>query len=206
MKSRPCLRTTRTGHLFQGRYKSILIQKDSHLLEMSRYIVLNPVWAGAVERPADWSWSSYRATLGIGRPHPCLSTEWILKQFSRGIGKARKEYRKFVLREIGNESIWAEVKGRVFLGGVAFLEGLIDHLKKHKDTPEIPKSQRFLARPELPKIFAEGVLRDRSRRDEKVEEAVERHGYTQRELADFLGLHFTSVSRMMNQRINMQRK
>jgi predicted transcriptional regulator len=61
-------------------------------------------------------------------------------------------------------------------------------------------------RPELGKIFTGGVLRDRGRRDQKVEEAVERHGYTQREVADFLGLHFTSVSRIMNQRSKMKRK
>jgi len=86
------------------------------------------------------------------------------------------------------------------------VEGLIDHLRKQKDIPEIPKNQRFVNRPELGKIFTEGVLRDRGRRDQRVEEAVERHGYTQREVADFLGLHFTSVSRIMNQRSKVQRK
>jgi len=199
-------RHRRAGHLFQGRYKAILIQKDSHLPEVSRYIVLNPVRAGGVERPGDWPWSSYRAMGGRKRPHRCLSTEWILKQFSGDRGKAQKEYRKFVLGGIGKGSIWAGVKGQVFLGGVAFVEGLIDHLGKHKDIPEIPKNQRFVNRPELGKIFTERVLRDRGRRDQKVEEAVERHGYSQREVADFLGLHFTSVSRIMNQRSKMQRK
>jgi len=72
--------------------------------------------------------------------------------------------------------------------------------------PEIPRNPRFANWPELGKILTEGVLRDRGQRDQKVEEAVERHGYTQREVADFLGLHFTSVSRIMNQRSKMQRK
>jgi len=83
------------------------------------------------------------------------------------------------------------------------VEGLIDHLRKHKDIPEIPKSQRFVNRPELGKIFTKGALRERGRRNEKVEETVERYGYTQREVADFLGLHFTSVSRIMNQKSKM---
>jgi hypothetical protein len=144
--------------------------------------------------------------VGRKRPHPSLSTEWILKQFSGDRGKGQKEYRKFVREGIGKGSIWAGVKGQVFLGGVTFVEGLIDHLRKQKDIPEIPKNQRFVNRPELGKIFTEGVLRDRGRRDQRVEEAVERHGYTQREVADFLGLHFTSVSRIMNQRSKMQRK
>jgi putative transposase len=199
-------RHQRSGHLFQGRYKAILIQKDSHPVEVSRYIVLNPVRAGAVERPGDRPWSSYRAMAGTGKVHPCLSAEWILGQFSADRGKAQKEYRRFVLEGIGKGSIWAELKGQVFLGGVAFVEGFIDHLKIHREIPEIPKNQRFVNQPELGKIFTEEVLRDRAWRDRKVEEAVEHHGYTQRQVADFLGLHFTSVSRIMNERTKMQRK
>jgi REP element-mobilizing transposase RayT len=59
----------RVGHLFQGRYKGILIQKDSHLLEVCRYVVLNPVRAKAVKKPEQWRWSSYQATAGIEKPH-----------------------------------------------------------------------------------------------------------------------------------------
>ena len=86
------------------------------------------------------------------------------------------------------------------------MEGFIDHLNIHREIPEIPKNQRFVNQPELGKIFTEEVLRDRAWRDRKVEEAVEHHGYTQRQVADFLGLHFTSVSRIMNERTKMQRK
>lgn len=86
------------------------------------------------------------------------------------------------------------------------MERLIDHLKKRKNIPEIPKKQRFANRRELAEIFTEGVLRDRGRRDKKVEEAVEQHGYTQRQVADFLGFHFTSVSRIISQRNRMKRK
>jgi len=85
-------------------------------------------------------------------------------------GRPKKEYGKFVREGMGKGSIWAELKGQVFLGGVAFVEGLMDHLKKHKDIPEIPKNQRFVNRRELGKIFTEEVLRDRGRRDQKVEE------------------------------------
>ena len=65
----------RTGHLFQGRYKAILIQKDSHLLEVCRYVVLNPVRAKMIEKPEEWKWSSYLATAGKTKPHPCLTTD-----------------------------------------------------------------------------------------------------------------------------------
>jgi len=76
----------RAGHLFQGRYKSIVIQKDSHLLEVCRYVVLNPVRAKMVEKPEAWKWSSYRATAGRESSHPCLTVDWMLGQFS-GRGK-----------------------------------------------------------------------------------------------------------------------
>lgn len=186
----------RTGHLFQGRYKAILIQKDSHLLEVCRYIVLNPVRAGMVERPGDWKWSSYRATAGREKPHPSLTVDWILGQFGRARGKAEKEYKQFVSWGIGGKSIWAAVKGQALLGENEFVDGLIDHLRKHKDIPDIPKSQRYLNRPPLEKIFPESILQDKNARDKKIVEAVEKHGYKQREVADYLGMYFTSVSRI----------
>ena len=90
----------RTGHLFQGRYKSILIQKDSHLLEVCRYVVLNPVRAKMVEAPEAWKWSSYRATAGREAAIPALpwSGCW---DSSAGRGqRQRQEYR--TIRRMGD--------------------------------------------------------------------------------------------------------
>ena len=190
-------RHSRVGHLFQGRFKAILIQKDSHLLEVCRYVVLNPVRAQVVERPGDWKWSSYRATSGKENPHPCLTRDWILGQFSKQRVKAGNEYQQFVNQGIGKESIWIDVKGQAILGEDEFVDDLIDHLRKHKDIPDIPKSQRYVSRPSLVKIFTEGILRDKNKRDRKIVEAVEKYGYRQREVADHLGMYFTSVSRIM---------
>jgi len=69
------MRHKRAGHIFQGRYKAILVQKESHLLTVCRYVVLNPVRAKTVEKPEEWKWSSYRATVGSGKTHPCLTNE-----------------------------------------------------------------------------------------------------------------------------------
>ena len=187
----------RTGHLFQGRYKSILIQKDSHLLEVCRYVVLNPVRAKMAEVPEAWKWSSYRATAGRETGHPCLTKEWVLGQFSGKRAAAEKEYRKFVGWGIG-KSIWHEVRGQALLGEEAFIDKLVDHLRKHEHVPEISRSQRYAHRPVLDKIFSTAVLRDRQKRDRKIAEAVEKHGYTQRAIADHLGMHFTYVSQIMN--------
>ncbi|NTW60110.1 MAG: addiction module toxin RelE [Nitrospirae bacterium] len=187
----------RSGHLFQGRYKSILIQKDSHLLEVCRYVVLNPVRAKMVEAPALWKWSSYRATAGRESAHPCLTTDWVLGQFNGKRGKAEKEYRQFVQWGIG-KSVWHEVRGQAILGEEAFADKLADHLRKHKDVPEITRSQRFVNRPALDAIFTPRVLKDKERRNRKIAEAVEKYGYTQRAIADHLGMHFTYISRIMN--------
>ena len=188
----------RVGHLFQGRYKAILIQKDSHLLEVCRYVILNPVRARMVERPEEWKWSSYLATAGKTRPHSCLTTDWVLGQFSGKRGKAEQEYRKFIQWGIGQKSIWSEVRGQALLGEEGFVDKFVDHLKKHKDIPEISRSQRYAHRPPLEKLFSAAVKGDLRKRRVAIIKAVEQYGYRQQELASHLGLHYSSVSRIMS--------
>ncbi len=196
----------RTGHLFQGRYKAILIQKDSHLLEVCRYVVLNPVRAKMVERPEDHAWSSYRATAGKADAHLCLTTDWVLRQFSGKRGKAEKEYRKFVSWGIGKPTIWTEVRGQALLGEDGFMDQLVDRLKKHKDIPEIPRSQRYATRPALPVLFPDGIVNDRRRLRKRLSEAVERHGYRQSEIARQVGVHYSTISRWLRETENARRK
>jgi REP-associated tyrosine transposase len=187
----------RIGHLFQGRFKAILIQKDSHLLEVCRYTVLNPLRAKMVQRPDDYAWSSYLATAGKAKPHPCLTIDWVLGQFSGKREKAEKEYRQFVQWGIGRKTIWTEVRGQALLGEDDFVDKLSGHLKKHKDIQDIPRSQRFAARPPLEKIFSESIAENKQKRDKMIVQAVEKHGYLQSEIARHLGLHPGSVSRLV---------
>jgi REP element-mobilizing transposase RayT len=187
----------RSGHLFQGRYKAILIQKDSHLLEVSRYVVLNPVRAGIVKNPEDWTASSYRATTGIENPHSCLTTDWILAQFGTKQSGATKQYRRFVLEGIGKESIWTDVKGQILLGKEDFLNEFIGYVKGYEDIREIPKSQRLLNRPALQTLFTEEIMGDKKKRNQTIKKAVGEYGYTQKEIAHHIGLHYTSVSRLI---------
>jgi len=193
-------RHRRVGHLFQGRYKAILIQKDSHLLEVCRYVVLNPVRAHLVEDPGQWRWSSYGATAGREKLPACLTTGWVLGQFSSKRRKAEREYREYVHRGIGKASIWAGVRGQAILGEDDFVDRLTEYLGRHKDVPEIPKSQRYATRPALEKIFNGSIVSDKPKRDRVIREAVEKFGYTQRAVADYLGFHFTYVSRILNER------
>jgi REP element-mobilizing transposase RayT len=193
-------RHNRVGHLFQGRYKAILIQKDSHLLEVCRYLVLNPVRAKAVKKPEQWKWSSYQTTAGIEKPHPCLTTEWILNQFGSARRIAEKAYREFVEDGMKQESIWKAVRAQSILGEEEFTATLTDYLRGKKDIAELPKSQRYIDRPSLEIIFSKSILKDISKRNKKISEAVQRHGYRQREVADYLEMHFTSISRILRER------
>ncbi len=186
----------RTGHIFQGRYKAILIQKDSHLLEVCRYVVLNPVRANMVKKPEDYQWSSYLSTAGKMKPHPCLTTDWVLGQFSGKRGKAEKEYRQFVSWGIGQKTIWAEVRGQALLGEDGFVEKLADYLKKRRDIPEIPRSQRYAHRPSLEKLFSDEVQRNQEKRRRAIVKAVEQYGYRQAEISNHLGLHYSTISRI----------
>lgn len=84
------------GHLFQGRFHSVLVESPWHLLELSRYIVLNPVGAGLCGHPREWRWSSYRGTEGSEAPLPLLTVDWLLGQFGRRSEQAREAFRAFV--------------------------------------------------------------------------------------------------------------
>ncbi len=98
-------RKKRMGHLFQGRYKALLVDREAYLLELVRYIHLNPVRARLVEEPLDYPWSGHRAYLGKEQV-PWLSTDWVLSQFDDRLGIARRRYRAFVRR--GSEEGYRE--------------------------------------------------------------------------------------------------
>jgi REP-associated tyrosine transposase len=138
----------RRGHFFEGRFRSILVQKESHLLELHRYIVLNPVRAKLADRAGDWKWSSYRATAGIDEAPVWLETDWTLSQFGRGRAAARKAFARFVAegRDSGREIEEIERKG--YVGDQDFGKSIRRRLEG-KDIPdEIPLRFRT-ARPEV---------------------------------------------------------
>ncbi|MFC2099771.1 transposase [Candidatus Bipolaricaulota bacterium] len=183
------------GHVFQGRFKSILIERESHLLETARYIVLNPMRAKMVDHPRQWRWSSYCATSGeIGAPG-CLSIDWLLAQFHAQRKQARLEYRRFV--EDGDDiRLWEGLVGGLLLGSDSFCERLEPLLTDVALSKEIPRIERTLAQPTLRDLFKE-VGNSRTRRNVLIHEAVRRHGYTQKRVGDHLGLHYASVGRIV---------
>jgi len=129
------------GHLFQGRYKSILCDRDCYLLELVRYIHLNPVRSKLVRDALDYPWSSHRIYLGKGAGHEeFVQREWILSQFSRKASEALRRYKEFVLDGIGTghrEDLYA-VKEQRYLGDEQFVE----HIARRTEI-EQPRSIRM---------------------------------------------------------------
>ena len=147
-------RHERVGHLFQGRFRSILVERESHLLELIRYVVLNPVRAGLVQDVADWRWSSYRATAGIAPAPEWLEVSWTLAQFGKGAA-SRVGYRGFVAQaRRSGHAPWKALAGQIFLGGDEFLERVRRMIALTPRSAEIPTSQRTPTRPSLAAILA----------------------------------------------------
>ncbi|MBM9603180.1 REP-associated tyrosine transposase [Desulfopila inferna] len=189
----------RVGHVFQGRYKAILVEKESHLLEVCRYVVLNPVRAGMVSKPAEWEWSSYTSTAFTGTAPKYLCIDWVLRQFSEDKTAARQQYRQFVAEGLQDkqEHFWKKLVGQIILGSEKFVAMLEEHIEDKQEIGEIPRSQRFPGRPSLDRIFAGIANASRQRRKLLIAETHIKYGYTLKEIADFLGIHYTTVSKIV---------
>ena len=115
-------RHQRVGHLLQGRFKSLVVERDAYLLELCRYVVLNPVRAGMVATPQEWPWSSYGATAGLRTAPAWLDAAGVLRLFDPHQDVARQAYTRFVTDGIGGPSPWSQIAGQIFLGSPTFLE------------------------------------------------------------------------------------
>jgi REP element-mobilizing transposase RayT len=188
-------RHTRTGHVLEGRFKAILVEKEVHLLELARYVVLNPVRRMAARSARDWRWSSYRATAGIVDAPDFLTTSWILAQLHRSRCRALELYREFVKQGRGVD-VWTELRGGILLGSDRFAAKLKPWLSASAALKEVPRRERLAARPSLEKLFSK--VRDKKARDRQIHAAVRVHEYTLQAVADFLGLHYSTISTIAN--------
>lgn len=190
-------RHRRVGHIFQGRFKAILVERDSYLLELCRYVVLNPVRAKIVTHPAAYAWSSYRAMTGAAPFPEWLYTDWLLSQFGNSRSTARRRYGQFVLEGIDSHSPWGDLKGQVLLGTEAFVQHLLPLIDKKGDLNEIPKAQRLMHRPELKDIFTTKIRREKKLRDSGIRKAYLEFGYSMASIARELEIHYSTVSKII---------
>ncbi len=149
------LKHNRRGHLFQGRFKSILIDEDVYLKQLSRYIHLNPLRAKLVKDPSDYLWSSYREFVGKARAHSWLETKWLLRQFGRKKRDAIKNYRDFVekidFNTLGNPE--KELTGGYILGSADFVQWIKEtYLSSRSDEKEIPQLKKLKPTIDIEKI------------------------------------------------------
>ena len=141
----------RAGHLFQGRYKAFIVDKENYLLELSRYIHLNPVKAGMVEKPEDYLWSSYRDYIYGDRKGALSEVDDTLFLFSRRRAVAALRYREFVNAGIGKESPIKEAVGSI-LGGEEFRKRIFKYVKHNADRAEIPDIKKIEKRHAISEI------------------------------------------------------
>lgn len=146
------------GHLFQGRYKAILCQRDAYVLELVRYIHLNPVRAGIVDTPDDFSWSSHQVY--IGRLHqPFVERDLILKMLSEDELTEERVYSQFIRDGIrkGPQDPFDNVVDRLFLGDIEFVSELKKRIKGQERTTSKNKD-KYRKGLEEPVIIREKTL------------------------------------------------
>lgn len=180
----------RVGHLFQGRFKGILVERDSYLLELARYVVLNPVRAGIVQTPGDWPWSSYPATVDEAPVPPFLETDWVLRAFADHRTEAVVAYRRFVADGVGAPSPWRELKSQIYLDSEAFVERMQALIDPNRPLRDIPKRQQHALAKPLDDFASRYPDRDRA-----LAEAYRSGAYSLQAIAEHFGVSRMTVSR-----------
>lgn len=167
----------RVGHLFQGRYRAIVVDRDAYLLELSRYVHLNPVRAGLADRPEKYRWSSYLGYIRKREEVPWIDYRLVLSQCGGGRKRIRREYKRFVERGY-EENAGSPLSGlycQVMLGTEGFVERVKGFVRGKAVSEEIVERSQLKDRPgaeEILRLVAEkygeepGALRRRGRNKE----------------------------------------
>jgi putative transposase len=140
----------RSGHLYGGRFKAFLIEKETYLTEVLRYVVLNPVRAKMVERPEEYRWSSYRATAGLEAAPEWLDLGAALAPFAPDNELAQTYYREFVAQKIdSDERLWDRVINGIYLGSHSWAKSIRKWIESKPRSTDHPKKQRAIGRPKM---------------------------------------------------------
>ncbi|MEQ1667426.1 MAG: transposase [Sulfuriferula sp.] len=179
----------RVGHVFQGRYKAILVERDSYLLELARYVVLNPLRARMIAQLEDWQWSSYLATCGQVAGNTWLQTDWILGQFGQDRVRAIAGYVQFVHEGARLPSVWAQLQGQIYLGSADFVRNMQAQIDKRPSLAEIPRTQRRVLSQPLSEFAANYPPKEAMAR------AYLAGQHTMQSIAQHFQVHYATVSR-----------
>lgn len=176
------------GHLFQGRYKALLVEKESYLLELSRYVVLNPLRANMVESLADWPWSSYALMFSQAGTPPWLNSDGLLGYFGTQREQALQAYQAFIMQGKGLPSPLLHTRNQMLLGEKMFVD---QHKLAQRETlRELSKAHRKALALSLDAYRAHNPDRDQA-----MAAAYHSGAYTMAEIGHHFGVHYMTVSR-----------
>jgi putative transposase len=148
-------RHKRCGHLFQGRFDAVLVEKESYFRELLRYVVLNPVRAKMVARPEDYRWSSYRSTAGLDVAEDWLDVTSILDLFDDDPVVATRQYQELVLARVeGSECLWDNLFGGIYLGTESWAKRMRTIVESRPRSTDHPKAHRAVGRPKMSTIVS----------------------------------------------------
>ena len=206
----------RSGHLFQGRYRATLVDIDEYAKELSRYIHLNPIRAGIVDKPEQYRWSSYLYYIGQEKPPEWLFRDFILNYFGKNFSDAQRRYRNFVDAMVGKDykSPLNGVVASTILGSLDFIKEIKDnYLKNKKVDRNVPALKELSKRPSIEEIIkeVEAVFGQDRALSRKVK-LYFCHRYTGTKLKE-IGMHFgigesgvSQSSRRITLKIDQDRK
>ena len=188
----------KTGHLFQGRYQAILCDRDAYLLELVRYLHLNPARLRQPQDPWRYPWSSHRAYLGAGTPVRMEAAK-VLGQFHRQIGPARQAYQRFMREGLptGHQGRYYETVDQRFLGDARFLDAITRQTTAHHEVVVTPHRVPF---PQLLAAVAEatGVAADRLMRVGRQREVVASRAFLVYAAREWSGLTVKDLGRRLH--------
>jgi len=210
----------RAGHLLQGRYKAIVVDKDEYAVELSRYIHLNPVRAGIVSDPSGYRWSSYKYYTERGKNPEWLFTDFILGYFGQELHNAQKKYRQFVHELIGYEyeSPLKGVVASTLLGGIDFIKMIKNrYLKNRTVERDVPALRELTKGPSMGEVEVKvkEVFGDESTMAKKVMLYLchRYSGMRLKEIGDYFGIGESAVAQssyrfqlMLDKDTNLKRK
>jgi len=185
------------GSLFQGRFKSVLFEAKTYLLPLCRHVVLNPVRVGASSSAQTYRWSSHRVTAGAIKKSSFLHSAAILESFGTSTKEAQIKYKDYVKAGVNLDSPLLKRSHQVLLGSPRFIGQMQPILDGEKMAKRGPK--RASRRRSLPVLFKKLDVLSKSERNSLIKHAHIEHAYTLMEIGDFLGLHYTTVSKVVNQ-------
>ena len=181
----------RVGHVFQGRFKAVIVEKDSYLLELARYVVLNPLRARMIRQLNQWPWSSYLATCRQVAKPDWLQTDFILSQFSAQRARAIVKYITFVHEGKGLPSVWEQLQGQIYLGSDAFIDKMHAMIDQRPALTKVPRAQRRALK------WALSEFDQRHDRNEAIALAYLSGQHTMAAIAEHFDVHYTTVSRLV---------